>query len=496
MRVLATLAMSVVCQMAVAQQQSQVMLSVAQQQEDYDKLQKALEEAHGGLYRYTPKSAMDVLFQVFRETLTAPATRRQFISTISELLAEIHDGHTRLEYDLQTMNELGAAKLFPLQLLIESERVVREGRAFVLFNDSPTDRTILPGAELISVNGTSIGDIFWELVVRTPGDGSITTGKFARIERTFPSQYWLFINPASSFTIKVKNPDGRTVTTTIDGVNTSERLKHRTDNPVNAVALKNVTVPNAQGDNITMQWTPGNVAILRIRSFGGDDFKEQLDAKFLEAKNKQVKSMILDLRNNGGGVDEYGAFLVSQFTNKSFRYFDRIELTTIDPSFTKFTPSTYDNLRQGTEPGARAPGYYKTAYSVKPSLHPGVGIQQPAKNPFTGKLIVLTNGNTFSTAADVTAILHHLRRATFVGEETGGGYEGNTSGLNAKVVLPHSGLSLKVQMYNYWNAVEPPDPMNRGRGTIPGVPVKNTITDLLSGTDRQMEKAMTLAAAD
>jgi hypothetical protein len=84
--------------------------------------------------------------------------------------------------------------------------------------------------------------------------------------------------------------------------------------------------------------------------------------------------------------------------------------------------------------------------------HQGILEQASGKFPFLGKVIVLMDGRTFSTAADVCATLHHLKRATFVGEESGGGYCGNTSGLGAKVVLPNSKLSSRIPMWGYWNA--------------------------------------------
>lgn len=106
------------------------------------------------------------------------------------------------------------------------------------------------------------------------------------------------------------------------------------------------------------------------------------------------------------------------------------------------------------------------------------------------KLVVLLDGGTFSTAADVTATLHHLGRAIFVGEESAGGYEGNTSGLNALVVLPRSGLRLKIMMYDYWNAVSP---RTKGRGTLPDVVVERRVADLIRGVDPQMDRAIALA---
>jgi hypothetical protein len=104
---------------------------------------------------------------------------------------------------------------------------------------------------------------------------------------------------------------------------------------------------------------------------------------------------------------------------------------------------------------------------------------------------VLIHGGTFSTSVDVCAQLRSLTKATFVAEETGGAFEGNTSGLNAQVVLPHSHLKLKIQMYGYWNYVARGP---RGRGTLPDRGAVRTADDVLVGRDSPLELAMSLAA--
>jgi hypothetical protein len=107
-------------------------------------------------------------------------------------------------------------------------------------------------------------------------------------------------------------------------------------------------------------------------------------------------------------------------------------------------------------------------------------------------VFVLIDGGTFSTAADFCAVAHHLGRATFIGEETGGGYYGNNSGLEAVVTLPNSQLRVRVPMYEYWKAVPRYD--GRRRGTRPDRAVETTIADLLRGVDGALEVALKLAA--
>ena len=160
-------------------------------------------------------------------------------------------------------------------------------------------------------------------------------------------------------------------------------------------------------------------------------------------------------------------------------------MRTINPSFTKLRADVLDELRTGTV--AESNG----SYLLTTQIHNGVDEQPPGKTPFIGKLVVLEDGATFSTAADVAAVLSNLTTAIFIGEESGGSYDGNTSGATARFIFPYSKLELNVTMYDYYNAVKPAK--NKGRGTIPDFPVTLTTSDLLKGVDGQWEKALQVA---
>jgi len=453
--------------------QSQL-LTRAQMETDIDALIAALKEAHGGLYRFTSSAELNAWFASSRQKIPASASRIQFANLLREAIAPVRDGHNRLEYDEQTMTQLNAAPLLPFRVLFEGQRIM------VLFNDTRDDQQVKPGTEIISINGSPAAEILNRMLSRMTCDGFIETGKRRVLERTFHTQYWLQVDPSSRFELRCKSTEGKEFTTTLDGITNADRLTARNANPVNAVALKSVYLPGTQPENIAISFSADSkTATLRIRGFEGGDFRQQLDAAFASAREKGSTGMILDLRGNGGGVDMDGAYLVSQFASRPFRYFDHIKIMTLDPSFTTWKTDTYSDLKEGTTKAEDG------TYRVLPRLHPGVGEQQPVAHPFSGKLIVLIDGNTFSTSADVCAALRGLNRGPFVGEETGGTAEGNTSGLNATVKLQHSGIKLRVQMYGYWNAVK----AERGRGTLPDIAVERKAVDLLNGRDLQLTKA-------
>jgi len=451
-------------------------ITAAAAQADYDVLWKSIREAHGGLYRHVAAADLDRRVEAHRAQLSKPVDVRTFAAILSESLAELRDGHARLELDSSTAASLAAAALLPLRVALEDEKVI------VVSNDSPSDRTIKPGMEIVSINGRDTRLLVRLMLTRISGDGFIQTGRRNRLAREFAQQYWLAFGQPSAYTV-IARDIRRTVSVEVPGI--LDRDRRQVTNPVNATFAANMSRLDGPPGTVALEFLDdGRVARLRVRAFGGESFVASLDSAFRALKERGTSSLVLDLRGNGGGVDEWGARLVSYFVDRPFRYFDYIRVTTIAPSFATWLPRTFEEMRTGTVRDSSG------GYRITSARHPGVGEQQPAADGFRGKLAVLIDGGTFSTAADVAAQLRSMNRAVFIGEETGGGYEGNTSGLNASIVLPNSRLRLRIMMYDYWNAVRAP--AQRGRGTLPDHTDQRRVADVLRGGDPGLERALSL----
>ena len=89
-----------------------------------------------------------------------------------------------------------------------------------------------------------------------------------------------------------------------------------------------------------------------------------------------------------------------------------------------------------------------------------------------------------SSCADLVAILAHNKKAKVVGQESGGGYQGNTSGMMPKTKIP-TGLEITVPLLKYTNAVDPV--VNIGRGTIPDYVVTPSLDDWIEKKDVEKE---------
>ena len=419
------------------------------------------------------------MFDAKRSTLNDTITKLEFYEFVASALASINCGHTSVYPDPDSGRAFGSAKLFPLKVFLEGPRVM------VLSNETPDDDAISPGMEILEINGKTISEILARFQSVDASDGDIESIKRAHIEKGFAMFYWILFEQTEEFIVKAQDSGGAIVTTKLTGVSRGEL--GRSTNPVNTATRKALRSLEGPRGNLSLQFLKDSqIARIRIRSFNDDGFEGWMERTFQTLREKKTKTLIIDLRDNGGGADMNGALLVSYLTPKPFSYFERIDAKTVDPSFKSHTDwpqgLTKELLEREVTPNPSG------GFHVR---HSGLGEQQPGKFPFLGKVFILINGGTFSTAADACAVIHHLKRATFVGEETGGACHGNNSGLTVKLTLPSSRFQVRIPMYAYWTAVSAQD--RTRRGTIPDHSVENQISDLLLGADAQLNFAVNLA---
>jgi len=189
---------------------------------------------------------------------------------------------------------------------------------------------------------------------------------------------------------------------------------------------------------------PG-VAYVRIFTFSqdvGDRCREAL--RLLQAQGP-IRAVILDLRNNSGGLlreaeSLAGVFLPPQTT--LVRVLPRAQLPTV-------------------------------LVSRDATLLP----QEP--------LVVLTDGVTASAAEVVVEGLRNSRRATIIGEKTAG-----AEGAARTVPLQAGGMIVTVS-----RIVGPQDEQIDGVGIIPDTPVALTVGDMLRGVDTQLDAALEAVGA-
>jgi|GEM_PF-284681 len=428
--------------------------SPAQLQADFQCFRKALEEAHPGLYRYTTKPAFDRLLDSVAVQLQHPRSERQFFCLLSKVVAHVHCGHTGVALSKSTWQAWRTtARVAPVRLTFRGERVFINSS---VGSQIPNE----PDLELVDLDGQPIQQIVRQLVGYLPADGYIETSKRKLLERHFAGLYSSYLRNASEYTLTLRRRE-ELMTLRVQGV------------PLDSLRLAS---PAPSGPELALRYlsTP-STALLTLRSFGakardssGRDLPTFLSAAFTDLHHRHIQHLIVDLRGNQGGRDDYGALLYAYLTSKPFRYYQSIGAATNRLSFLSHTnlPASFNDEL------AKAVRLTDAGYRFLD--HPGLSVQQPRSPSLVGDVYILIDGDTFSAAAEFAAIAHDRRqqpdngrwgKTIFIGEETGGAYAGNNSGSEFKLTLPATGVEVFVPLARYVMAVG--DDVPAGRGVLP-----------------------------
>ena len=144
-------------------------------QEDFQIMRHALEEAHGGIYRYTSKAEMDRTFDRAYRKIDHPMTDMEFWRLAAPVVAHIKCGHTWLWFPQSVQTQFKTT-----EPIFTAEANVLHNRAFI-HNPYGELSQALAGREILSINGVPTGKILKELRGMIPGNGNSRTAKDWRI---------------------------------------------------------------------------------------------------------------------------------------------------------------------------------------------------------------------------------------------------------------------------------------------------------------------------
>ena len=155
--------------------------------------------------------------------------------------------------------------------------------------------------------------------------------------------------------------------------------------------------------------------------------------------------------------------LLSHLITENYHKYKYVEIPSFTYSFLKFTDYKGE---QDTLKSELSEEFYQTSdgrYLNKKGFYEGCS---PNSIHFDGTIYILISGLTFSGGSEFAALAKNYTNAIFIGEETGGGYYGNTSGSYLKFTLPNTQLKGRVPLCKF--VVETQNnSIPFGRGIIP-----------------------------
>jgi hypothetical protein len=411
--------------------------------QDFTQLKDSLQNLHPGLYRYKSKAETDKLFELDYRKLDQALTEVDFFAIVSHFISNMEDGHTECFLPKDFINKIiNGVKLFPLQ-----PRYIGN-KAYVPCNTKDFEA----GTEIIAINDEPAERIRKQMFSLLSSDGAIETEKYVKINDghdPFSYLYYVLYGEKADFKVTYRTADGKTGNKTI---------------AANYFGKMECPPPHAKIEQyLSLAYPQDGLAIMTLKTFANEylestkeNFTDFLATSFKALNEKKISKLVIDLRENGGGEDTNGLLLYRYLSDKPFRYYASL------------------NSTKKQETG-----------------HPNLALQKPMNDSFKGKVEFLISGKSFSGAAEFSAVAKNNNRGIFIGEETGGGYYGNTSGSKIALILPNSKIRVNIPLVKYVMAVKPVK--EKDRGVIPDYIVTPTIENYINQQDVQMKLAIKLA---
>jgi len=455
-------------------------VSRRQAQQDFDLLVASLKEAHAGLYWYTTKPQFDSLCAAQRAKISAHQTVLDFYTLVAPVIGSIREGHTFLHVGSQTQAYLRfSGRYFPGYIKVLNQQVY-------LVADIRTLKT--KGLLLTKINGRPVEDIMRQFMAYEPADGFNTTSKYRWLERgTRFHQYYSRCYPQpTAFSIEVQDPQTR------------QRQTYSGIAPVGYDALlagartatAALTGPTPLPPAVLRLDAATQTAFLTFNTFDakryqktGVTFPEFVQNAFRQIQAQSMRHLVLDIRQNGGGREGYEDYLLSFLVAHDYTKYAYVEASGLTYSFYPFT----DHKNDGPQLDSVLSREHYRASDGRLLRRPGIEEHtKPQPNPFRGDIYVLTSGLTYSGGSEFAALVKNYTPAVFIGEEVGGGYYGNSSGIRLTLRLPNSALEIGIPLLKFVVATPAGATVPLGHGVPPDYYVQPTIGQYLSGYDAEL----------
>jgi hypothetical protein len=481
-------------------------LTEKQLKSDVDFMAGKLKKLHPDLYWYISKSELEDKFDSLKASISEPMTSNEFFLRISPVSSSVRQGHLQLfpltlKYKARQTKTISKSGTNPLAKFefkwIDSKLFVSEN--YSAFKD------IKPGTEFVSFNNVSPQTILNKYQKIAASDGFNQTFLPQLKGKRFSTIYFWENGLSDSISCVINYRD--TIRTVClkripNAPDKKTKMKIKPTREDILARRNEITKKRIQGFNVLSGTYTRNlnffcsdstIAVMKIKDFTKGNYKKFYQNSFKTIRKAQTQTLILDLRDNPGGSLSDVATLYSYLNDSDFVFID-------PPRVTSPTSLWYTNYFRGTplvaKPFLLAFSPFRLLFMGRDFLHvrkdscqffysglKSSKTMHPQAERFEGKLYVLINGGSFSAPCILSSNLKGSKRATFVGEETGGAYNGAVAGRMAVYRLPHSKLKLRIGLMT----IRPKSQTETdGNGILPDVEIKPAKEDLFEQNDPEL----------
>lgn len=460
-------------------------------QKDFILFRDILEENHPSLYWFTPKDSMDMYFDDGFRQLTDSMTEPGFRNLLSTITSKVRCGHTSMRYSKRYTAWLDTARLrmFPFTV-----KVWGPDSMAVTATLNRKDSLLRRGTIITAIDDRDIASIIDTFTNYLQSDGNIITGKYQMMSNrnSFGNLYRAIFGVPEKVRIDYIDSNGlpqSAMMAAFDPPPTAKRKEKPVTDTSRRLPAPGTPTPKPPKDvpktvtlnanrNLQIDTTLKS-AYMTLNTFSmSSRLRGFFRRSFREMKRRQIKYLVVDVRNNGGGDASNSTLLTKYISKKKFKLADSL--------YTNKRSSQYGKhielqplywlwtllVTHKADDGNFHFGFFERHY-YKPK----------SRFHYDGQVYILTGGNSFSATTLFAKAIQGQSNVTVVGEETGGGAYGNTAWMIPDVTLPNTHIRFRLPRFRL---VMDSSLVKQGRGIMPDIEVGYNSYFIRRGVDPKL----------
>ena len=341
------------------------------------------------------------------------------------------------------------------------------------------DSIINKGTIITSINGLKSGEIVNRMFDYMVEDGYSNNVNYIRLSTGFPYFHRNIFGLYKTYHVGYIDSSGVEKNAWIPYYNP----------PTDSAGKRKSMVPEHKEKRLTHREKLKNIralhidstfALMTINSFSKGHLKNFFKRSFRTLRKKESKNLVIDIRANGGGDINNYVLLTKFLRNTSFKVAD--SAFSISKNFRPYTrhisSGLFNNIGLLFVTHKEKDGNYHFGFWERHTFRP------KRSNHFNGNVYVLTNGLTFSASSLFCNSVKGQKNITLVGEETGGGWYGNSGIIIPDIILPNTKLRVRLPFFRLVQYHHIPE---KGTGVMPDVYIGPVLKDAVNGIDTKME---------
>lgn len=465
--------------------------SPEQIKEDVAALKETIKYVHPSLYKYRSATKLETDFQELEAAMLAEPNLTNAYKQVSKFATKIQCSHTFTN----PWNQGGTVEK---AIFFSRDKVPftfdRIGRQLFIARNASDQDALVPGREILAIDGVPTTEILNRLLPYISGDGANEEKKLQRLTLGGTNKFELF---DIFFSLEFGTKDAFQLT-----------LKDHVSGDIIEVSVKAMS-KTARDAKLRARYTDFNndfasgwqfemkndsTAYLKMRSFAAynKDFnwRNFLDSAFREINEKNAKHLILDIRGNEGGETEIVEHLLRKVLQspitvpaaKTVVNYKRL------PEELEANVSTWSKLPYNW--GATVEPLPNGQYLMKERYSGRAQTYEPAKNNFQGQTYLLIDAENSSATQIMATYAKRYKLATLIGQETGGNQRGLNGGYIFFLRLPNTKVEVDLPLLSINLFPVTKDTPNGG--IQPDVFVQKNVADFVNGVDTELSRTMEL----